>query len=424
MLYGSGFYSGSFEFFMALNVLWFGMMMAGFVWGLVRWTVWHDPSAMDAMSDALFKNARLSFDILIGMVGVMSFWMGILKIAQESGCITVLSRWIAPLMTRLMPEIPRDHPAFGHIALSIAANILGLDNAATPMGLQAMRSLHTLNPEPDRASFAQIMFVVITASSVTLLPTSILMYRSQLGAANPTDIFLPIIIATTCSTLAGVVMTGWVQGLRLRDPILLSWLAGTIGLLSLLWFGLAKAVMPASSMATLANALLLGVIALFLSVGWRRKVPLYDSFIDGAREGFGTTLKIAPFLLAMLVALGTLRASGLIDSVLHGIQRLCEQWGYDAHFLPALPTALMKPISGSGARAAMIEAMQMHGPDSFVGRLVCIIQGSADTTFYIVAVYFGTVGIRQLRHTLPCSLIAEAVGIVAAIGTAYWFFAP
>jgi spore maturation protein SpmA len=368
--------------------------------------------------------ARLAVEIMVLLFGTLTLWLGLLRIAEAAGLVAWLARLLGPLFRRLMPEVPAGHPALGLITMNFAANALGLDNAATPIGLKAMRELQTLNTEPARATDAQILFLVLNASSLTLLPVTIFMYRAQQGAADPTLVFLPILLATSASTLAGLLSVALMQRLRLWDPVVLAYLLP--GALALGGFMALLATLSAAALAALSsllgNLVLFGLIVGFLLAGAVKRIPVYDHFVEGAKEGFDVAKNLLPYLIAMLCAVGVLRASGALDVVLEGIRWLAMRTGWDTRFVDALPTALVKPFSGSAARAMLIETMKSQGVDSFAARLAAIIQGSTETTFYVLAVYFGAVGIRRARHAVGCALVAEAAGVLASIGVCYWFF--
>jgi spore maturation protein SpmA len=407
-----------------LNFLWLGFFFLAAASALWRWLVVGDPAVFAAMVESLFAMARLSVEVMILLFGTLTLWLGFLQIAEKAGLVERLARLLSPLFTRLMPEVPAGHPALGLITMNFTANALGLDNAATPIGLKAMRELQSLNPEPERASNAQILFLVLNASSLTLLPVSIFMYRAQQGAPDPTLVFLPILLATAASTLTGFFAVVFMQGLRWRDPVVLSWLLGTalllgsfIALLSTL-----SSVALASLSSALGNAVLFGLILVFLLAGMLRKVAVYEAFIDGAREGFEVAKNLLPYLVAMLCAVGVLRASGALDILLALIRDVVLWAGWDARFVEALPTVLVKPFSGSAARAMLIETMSTHGVDSFPALLAATMQGSTETTFYVLAVYFGSVGIQRVRHALGCALLADLAGVLASIAVCYWFF--
>ncbi|WP_394559948.1 nucleoside recognition domain-containing protein [Aquipseudomonas alcaligenes] len=406
-----------------LNGLWLGFFVVAALAAAVRW-IGGDASVWAAMVESLFTMAKVSVELMVVLFGTLTLWLGFLRIAEKAGLVDLLGRALGPLFARLMPEVPRGHPALGLITLNFAANGLGLDNAATPIGLKAMKSLQELNPSATVASNAQILFLVLNASSLTLLPVSIFMYRVQQGAEDPTLVFLPILLATSASTLAGLLSVALMQRLRLWDPVVLAYLIpGALllgGFMALLASLSAVALKELSSL--LGNLTLFGLILLFLLVGWLRKVPVYETFVDGAKEGFDVAKNLLPYLVAMLCAIGVLRASGALDFGLDGIRALVEWAGWDTRFVEALPTALVKPFSGSAARAMLIETMQTHGVDSFPALIAATIQGSTETTFYVLAVYFGAVGIQRARHAVGCALVADLAGVLAAIGVCYWFF--
>lgn len=407
-----------------LNAIWLGFFLVAFASGLYQWAVIGNEQVFTRMVGSLFEMATLSVQIMIVLFGTLTLWLGFLRIAELAGLVNVLARWLSPLFARLMPGVPRGHPAIGLITLNFAANGLGLDNAATPVGLKAMRELQTLNHEPETATNAQILFLVLNASSLTILPVSIFMYRLQQGAADPTMVFLPILLATSASTLAGLLSVAWMQRLPMRDPIVLLWVGGVALMITAIMAGASTLSAAAlSQLSTLTgNLVLLSFIILFLAVGWMKKVPVYEAFIEGARQGFDIARDLLPYLVAMLCAIGVLRASGALDVALDGIRWLVHSLNMDTRFVDALPTALVKPFSGSAARAMLIETMQHHGVDSFPALVAATIQGSTETTFYVLAVYFGAVGVRRARHAVGCALIADMAGIVAAIAVCYWFF--
>lgn len=406
-----------------LNAIWIGFFLTAIAAAVLQFLVQGQQDIFAELMKAGFDSARTAFEIALGLTGVMSLWLGLLKIGERAGFLDLLARALAPLFARLFPEVPRGHPALGSITMNMAANLLGLDNAATPIGIRAMQELHELNPNKDTASDAQILFLVINASSITLLPVTIFTYRAQLGAGDPTDVFIPILMATYCSTLAGFAFVAAMQRIRL-DRVVAAWLVGITALVG----GLALhfAALPAADLAPqsslLSNAVLLAVIAAFLVGAAVRKVNAYEAFVDGAKEGFRTAVTIIPYLVAMLVAIGMLRASGALDLAMAGVRGLVTALGYDSRWVDALPTMLMKPLSGSGARAMMIETMQSHGADSFAGRLASVVQGSTETTFYVLAVYFGAVGIKRVRYAVAGGLIADLAGFAAAVAAAYLFF--
>ena len=407
-----------------LNALWLGFFVVAAIAGLSRWLLGDDPAVFAAMVESLFAMAKLSVEVMVLLFGTLTLWLGLLRIAEKAGLVDALARLLGPLFARLMPEVPRGHPALGLITLNFAANGLGLDNAATPIGLKAMRALQELNPSSTTASNAQILFLVLNASSLTLLPVSIFMYRVQQGAPDPTLVFLPILLATSASTLVGLLSVALMQRLRLWDPVVLAYLlpgALLLGSFMALLAGLSATALAALS-SLLGNLTLFGVILLFLLLGALKRVAVYETFVEGAKEGFDVAKSLLPYLVAMLCAIGVLRASGALEFGLDGIRWLVESFGWDTRFVEALPTALVKPFSGSAARAMLIETMQSHGVDSFPALVAATIQGSTETTFYVLAVYFGAVGIQRVRHAVGCALLAELAGVLAAIAVCYWFF--
>lgn len=407
-----------------LNGLWLGFFVVAALAAAFRWLVGDDPAVFAAMVESLFAMARLSVEVMVVLFGTLTLWLGFLRIAERAGLVERLAVLLGPLFRRLMPEVPPGHPALGLITLNFTANALGLDNAATPIGLRAMRALQELNPLPTVASNAQILFLVLNTSSLTLLPVSIFMYRVQQGAADPTLVFLPILLATSASTLAGLLSVAFMQRLRLQDPVVLAWLGGTALLLGgfmALLAGLSATALAALS-SLLGNLTLFGLILGFVLFGALRRVPVYEAFVEGAREGFEVAKNLLPYLVAMLCAIGVLRASGALDSGLEGLRALVEWAGWDSRFVDALPTALVKPFSGSAARAMLIETMQSQGVDSFPALVAATVQGSTETTFYVLAVYFGAVGIQRARHAVGCALLADLAGVLAAIAVCYWFF--
>ncbi|MBV6273790.1 spore maturation protein [Alcaligenaceae bacterium CGII-47] len=407
-----------------LNALWLGFFLIAAIFGLVQWLFLDDPAVFARLIASLFDMADLSVKLMLMLFGTLTLWMGFLRIAEAAGLINVLARLLSPLFRRLMPEVPAGHPALGLITMNFAANGLGLDNAATPIGLRAMHALQTLNPDPKSASNAQILFLVLNSSSLTLLPVTIFMYRAQQGAPDPTLVFLPILLATSASTLVGLLSVAFMQRIKLYDPVVLAWLGSTVlalgGFMALLASLSSVAVAALSSL--LGNLVLFGIIIAFLLAGAWKKVAVYEQFIEGAKEGFDVCKSLLPYLVAMLCAIGVLRASGALDMLLEGIRWLVQVVGLDTRFVDALPTALIKPFSGSGARALMIETMQHTGVDSFPSLLAATVQGSTETTFYVLAVYFGAVGIQRVRHAVGCALLADLAGVLAAIGVCYWFF--
>lgn len=408
---------------MTLNYIWLSFFLVSLVVGLVK-LIGGDTAVFASMTQATFDSAKTGFDISIGLTGVLTLWLGLMKVGEAGGAIAVLARVVSPFFRRLFPEIPRDHPALGSIIMNFSANMLGLDNAATPLGLKAMNELQTLNPDKDTATNAQIMFLVLNTSGLTLIPISIMVYRAQLGAANPADVFLPILLTTYCATFAALIAVALVQRINLFDPVLLAWLLGVTGLIG-------AAVWTFSSMEqervqaisnVLANVVLYGVISTFLIMAMVKKVNAYEAFIEGAKEGFQVAIRIIPYLVALLVAIGVFRASGSLDLLTAGLAELFAMAGIDDRSIGALPTALMKPLSGSGARGMMVDAMETYGADSFVGRLSSTFQGATDTTFYVLALYFGSVGVKKTRHAVAVGLFADFVGVMAAIAIAYVFW--
>lgn len=409
---------------MVLNYIWVAFFIIAFVIALLKMIFMGDMEVFPAMMNSTFDSSKTAFEISLGLTGVLSLWLGIMKIGEKGGVIAVLSRILSPVFTKLFPDIPKGHPVTGSIFMNIAANMLGLDNAATPLGLKAMEQLQTLNPKKDTATNPMIMFLVLNTSGLTLIPVSIMVYRAQLGAAQPTDIFIPILLATFFSTLAGIVVTSLYQRINLLNKVMVGVLGGMSVLVALIiWsFGqMSKDTMNVVS-TSVANILLMTIIILFILAGLRKRVNVYDAFIEGAKEGFTTAVRIIPYLVAILVGVGVFRASGAMNLLVEGIEWCVASVGGDTEFVGALPTALMKPLSGSGARGMMVDAMTTYGADSFVGRLSCIFQGSTDTTFYILAVYFGSVNIRYTRHAVVCGLLADLAGVIAAIAIAYMFF--
>lgn len=409
---------------MVLNYIWISFFVIAFAIGVVKLVLMGDTGVFPAMIDSTFASSKTAFEISLGLTGVLSLWLGIMKIGERGGVVDALSRLLSPVFTRLFPDIPKGHPATGSIFMNIAANMLGLDNAATPLGLRAMEQLQGLNPRKDTATNPMIMFLVLNTSGLTIIPVSILVYRAQMGAGQPTDVFIPILLATFFSTLAGIVATSIYQRINLLNRTLLLTLGGMcVAVAAVIWgFGQMDKDRMNLVSTSVANILLMTIIVAFILAGVRRRVNVYDAFIEGAKEGFTTAVRIIPYLVAILVGIGVFRASGAMDMIVGGVRWVVEACGGNSDFVGALPTALMKPLSGSGARGMMVDAMATYGPDSFVGRLSCIFQGSTDTTFYILAVYFGSVGIRYTRHAVACGLLADLAGVVAAIGVCYMFF--
>jgi spore maturation protein SpmA len=409
---------------MALNYIWVFFFLSAFIIGLVRLLFFGDAEVFPSMMNSTFDMAKTGFEISLGLTGVLTLWMGIMKIGEKGGVVAVFSKAIGPFFNKLFPELGKNHPAYGPIMMNIAANMLNLDNAATPTGLQAMKEMQETNPDKEKASNAQIMFLVLNTSGLTIIPVSIMVYRAQMGAANPSDIFIPILLATFFSTLAGLISVAIYQKINLFDKVILAYLGGLSAfIIGLIWYFSTlekEAITQISNISS--NVILFSVIISFILMGVIRKVNVYEAFIDGAKDGFLTAVKIIPYLVAILVAIGVFRASGALDWLVSGFTWLFQQVGINTDFTPALPTALMKPLSGSGARGMMVDAMNTFGADSFVGRVVSTVQGATDTTFYIIAVYFGAVGIKNTRYAVVCGLIADFVGIIAAILMAYLFF--
>jgi len=407
-----------------LNWIWAAFFVVAFAAAVVQAVAFGRPEVFRDVVGALFDSAKTGFEIALGLTGVMSLWLGLMRIGERGGVVEAIARAFRPLFRRLFPGLPDGHPAAGAIVMNLSANALGLDNAATPLGLKAMRELQTLNREPDRATDEMILFMVINASSVTVLPMAIFTFRAQLGAADPTDVFVPILIATYCSTVCGLLVTAAVQRLNLWNRVVVGWLGLLTAVVGgLVWyFARLDAAEVGRQSALLANAILLAVVVLFLAAGARRRVPLYETFVEGAKDGFQVAVGIIPYLVAILVAVGALRASGALEALLGSVRAGVSALALDTRWVDALPVALIKPLSGSGARGLMVETMKTLGPDSFAGRLACVIQGSTETTFYILAVYFGSVGVKRTRHALGCGLAADAAGVVAAVLVCYLFF--
>ena len=409
---------------MVLNYIWVAFFLVAFVIAALKLLFWGDYDVFPEMMDSTFSSSKTAFEISLGLTGVLSLWMGIMKIGEKGGVINVLARLLSPVFTKLFPEIPKGHPVTGSIFMNIAANMLGLDNAATPLGLKAMEQMQELNTKKDTASNSMIMFLVLNTSGLTLIPVSIMVYRAQMGAAQPTDIFIPILLATFFSTLCGIIVTSLFQRINLINRTMLFTLGGACAIVSAVIWGFSQ--MDGETMnrvsTTAANILLMAIITGFIIAGVRKKVNVYDAFIEGAKEGFTTAVRIIPYLVAILVGIGVFRASGAMDMLIGSIRWCVETTGLNAQWVDAMPTALMKPLSGSGARGMMVDAMTTYGADSFVGRLSSVFQGSTDTTFYILAVYFGSVGVSKTRHAVSCGLIADLAGIIAAIAICYMFF--
>lgn len=409
---------------MVLNYIWIAFFLVAFVIALVRLVFMGDTEVFPAIMNSTFDTSKTAFEISLGLTGVLSLWLGIMKIGEKGGVVNVVAHVLSPVFTRLFPDIPKGHPVTGSIFMNVAANMLGLDNAATPLGLKAMEQLQELNPKKDTATNPMIMFLVLNTSGLTLIPVSIMVYRAQMGAAQPTDIFVPILLATFFSTLAGIIVTSLYQRINLINRTMLLTLGGMCAVVAAIIWGFSQ--MDKSQMnvvsTSVANILLMTIIVVFILAGMRHRINVYDAFIEGAKDGFTTAVRIIPYLVAILVGIGVFRASGAMDMLIDGIKWIVSTLGGNTDFVGALPTALMKPLSGSGARGMMVDAMTTYGADSFVGRLSCIFQGSTDTTFYILAVYFGSVGVRYTRHAVACGLLADLAGVVAAIAICYMFF--
>lgn len=410
---------------MVLNYIWIAFFLIAFIVALVKLIFFADFTVFPAIMQSTFDTSKQGFEISLGLTGVLSLWLGIMKVGEKGGVVNALARLLGPVFARLFPDVPKGHPVVGNVFMNLAANMLGLDNAATPLGLKAMEGLQELNAKKDTASNPMIMFLVLNTSGLTLIPVSIMTYRFQCGAAQPTDIFVPILLATFVSTLAGIIITSLYQRINLFNRTLLLTLGGmSVFMASIVWiFSRMDAATMNIAGSTTANVLLLLIIILFILAGIRKKINVYDAFIEGAKEGFSTAVRIIPYLIAVLVGIGVFRASGAMDWLIDGLHQLVAWTGAPSDWVGAIPTALMKPLSGSGARGMMVDAMNTYGADSFVARLSCVFQGSTDTTFYILAVYFGSVGVRHTRHAVACGLLADLAGVIAAIGICYLFFA-
>ncbi len=411
---------------MVLNIIWLLFFFGAFIACVVQWLFFGDTGIFNTTIQSAFEMSKTAFEIALGLTGILSLWLGILKIGEKAGAIQILAKLVNPLFTRLFPSIPKNHPVTGTMLMNISANMLGLDNAATPMGLKAMKELQELNPNKEVASDAQILFLVLNASGLTLIPVSIMTYRAQLGAANPSDIFLPILLATFFSTITGIIATSFFQKVEIKHPVTIAWLLGltTAVFGTLFYFSRLTTEELGANSLFVSGLALFGIIIAFLGLAVYKKVQAFEAFVEGAKEGFNTAVMVIPYLIAILVGVAVFRASGAMDLLLNGVSYLLSLAGIGNDIVPALPTAFMKPLSGSGARGMMIEAMKVYGPDSFAGRLSCMFQGAADTTFYIIAVYFGSVGVRKTRHSIACALLADLAGIIAAISIAYLFFPP
>ncbi len=408
---------------MVLNYIWIGFFAIAFLIALIQLFL-GNTDVFPAIMNSTFDNAKTAFEISIGLTGVLSLWMGVMKVGEKGGLVNVIARWLSPLMVRLFPEIPAGHPVFGHIFMNFSANMLGLDNAATPLGLKAMEGMQELNKQKDTATNAMIMFLVLNTSGLTLIPVGVMTYRAVAGAAQPTDVFIPILIATAIATLAGMIITSLYQHINLFNRTIMAFVLGLCLVVSgVIWIGTQVDQETMNKWSTVvANVLLFSIIMAFIWAGVRKKINVYEAFVEGAKGGFDTAIRIIPYLVAILVAIGVFRASGAMDFIIDGLGKFVEMLGGNADYVAALPTAIMKPLSGSGARGMMVDAMQQYGPDSFIGRLSCIFQGATDTTFYILAVYFGSVGIRKTRHAVMAGLLTDICGVIAAIGVAALFF--
>ena len=409
---------------MVLNYIWIAFFIIAFVIALVKLAVMGDTTVFPAMMNSVFESSKTAFEISLGLTGVLAFWLGVMKIGEKGGIVNAMARLLSPVFSKLFPDIPKGHPVTGSIFMNIAANMLGLDNAATPLGLKAMEQLQELNPKKDTATNPMIMFLVLNTSGLTLIPISIMVYRAQLHAAQPTDVFIPILLATFFSTLAGIIITSIYQKINLLNRVMLSTLGGMLAVVALIIYGFGQLDKDTMNMVStsVANILLMTIITAFILAGVRKKINVYEAFIEGAKDSFTTAVRIIPYLVAILVGIAVFRASGAMEMLVDGVAWGVNACGGNTDFVGALPTALMKPLSGSGSRGMMIDAMTTYGADSFIGRLSCIFQGSTDTTFYILAVYFGSVSIKYTRHAVTCGLLADLAGTVAAIAIAYMFF--
>ena len=413
---------------MVLNVIWLIFFFGAFIACMVQWIAFGDTQIFNKTIMGAFDMSKTAFEIALGLTGILSLWLGIMKIGEKAGAVQILARIVSPLFSRLFPEVPKDHPVVGTMLMNVSANMLGLDNAATPMGLQAMKQLQELNPNEDKtvASNSQIMFLVLNASGLTLIPVSIMTYRAQMGAANPSDVFLPILLSTFFSTIAGIIAISFFQKVKLKDPVTVAWLGGLSAcvIAIMIYFSHLTAEAIGTTSLFISGIVLLGLIVTFMALAVYKKVQAYEAFVEGAKDGFHTAVMVIPYLVAILVGVAVFRSSGAMDLVMNGISWVLACFGIGNDVVPALPTAFMKPLSGGGARGMMIDAMKTFGADSFAGRLSSMFQGATDTTFYIIAVYFGSVGIKKTRHALTCALISDAVGIISAIAIAYLFFPP
>ncbi|MCK9182077.1 MAG: hypothetical protein M0P13_04245 [Fibrobacteraceae bacterium] len=411
---------------MVLNVIWLLFFFGAFIACAIKCFVFGETGIFNDTIQSAFEMSKTAFEISLGLTGILSLWLGILKVGEKGGAVQILAKFIDPLFSRLFPSIPKGHPVKGTMLMNISANMLGLDNAATPMGLKAMKELQELNPDKETASDAQILFLVLNASGLTLIPVSIMTYRAQLGAANPSDIFLPLLLATFFSTLIGIIVTSFFQKIELKNPVTIAWFIGLTSAVlgTLVYFSKLSAQELGATSLFVSGFVLFSIIIIFFGLAVYKKVRAFEAFIEGAKDGFHTAVMVIPYLVAILVGVAVFRASGAMDIVMSSVSHIFSWFGLPNDIIPALPTAIMKPLSGSGARGMMIDAMKTYGPDSFVGHLSCIFQGATDTTFYIIAVYFGSVGIKKTRHSVICALAADFAGIIAAIAIAYIFFPP
>jgi len=409
-----------------LNVIWLLLFGGAFIACLAEWLCFGNSGIFSTVIQSVFDMSKTAFEIAIGLTGILAFWLGMMKIGEKAGAVQMLAKLVSPLMKRLFPSIPANHPAMGSMLMNISANMLGLDNAATPLGLKAMKELQELNPKKDTASDAQVLFLVLNASGLTLIPVGIMTYRAKLGAANPADIFLPILFATFFSTVVGILVTAFFQKIEIKNVVFLSWFIGlSAAVFGTLWyFSTLSAEEMGIASTFLGGIILFAIIMFFLTLAAIKKIMPFDAFVEGAKEGFSTAVMVIPYLIAILAAVAAFRASGAMDFIMSGIVAGFNFCGIPADIVPSLPTAIMKPLSGSGARGMMVDAMQQYGADSFAGRLSCMFQGTTDTTFYIIAVYFGSVAIRKTRHAVFCGLAADVAGVIAAITIAYIFFPP
>jgi spore maturation protein SpmA/spore maturation protein SpmB len=409
---------------MVLNYIWIAFFLIAAVVAMIKVIIFGDYSIFPTMMKSVFDMSKSGFEISLGLAGILTFWLGIMKIGEKGGAVKIFSKITGPFFTRLFPEIPKDHPSFGHMTMNFTATMLGLENAATPLGLKAMESLQDANPNKETASNAQIMFLVINTAGFTLLPVGIMMYRAQFGAADPSDVFIPILLTSLCATLSGIIVVSVIQKINLFDKVIIAYIGGILAICaSLVWFLHSKTQAEISHFSSIVSTMIIfSIIILFIALAVKKHINVYDTFIEGAKEGFATAIKIIPFLIAILVGIGVFRASGAMEVLLKGLAWCFHVVGINPDFVNALPTALMKPLSGSGSRGMMIDTMKTYGPDAFVSRLSCIFQSACDTTFYIVALYFGSVGIKNTRYAISCGLIADGIGIIAAIIIAKLFF--